>query len=245
MAHSRRVKRTIVALGGGGFLTRGAFSPLDRYVLDAARCVRPKVCFLATASRDPAQKVRRFHRVFREVDCVPAHLDVFDLPAVDLGAFLAEQDVVYVSGGNTRNMLLLWRAWDVDRALVAAYERGTVLAGISAGALCWFREGITDSYPGRRLGKLRCLGLIDASFTPHYDAEPGRRPAFREAVARGRIGPGYAADDGAALRFENGRLREAVAEDAGKSGYRVARVGTSARERALPTRVLAGADGLG
>ena len=200
---------TIIALGGGGFTMRGAFSPLDRYVLDAARRRRPRVCFIATAGHDPAKHVRRFYRDFRDVECVPAHLDVFSVPLVGVEKFLAQQDVVYVGGGNTRNLLLLWRAWGVDRALRKAYAEGTVLAGISAGALCWFREGITDSWPGR-LAPLRSLGLIDASFSPHYDGEPQRRPTFQGLIARGRLGGGYAADDGVALRFEGAVFREAV-----------------------------------
>ena len=228
---------TIIALGGGGFTMRGAFSPLDRYVLDAARRQRPRVCFIATAGGDPGKHLRRFYRMFRQVDCVPSHLDVFALPERGVEAFLAEQDVVYVGGGNTRNLVLLWRAWGVDRALRKACAGGTVLAGISAGALCWFREGITDSWPGR-LAPLTCLGFIDASFSPHYDGEPGRRPAFQALIARGRLGPGFAADDGVALRFDGGVLREAVAEDPRKSAYRVARVGRGVRERALPTRLL-------
>jgi peptidase E len=227
---------TIIALGGGGFTMRGSFSPLDRYVLGAARRKRPRVCLIATAGGDPAKHVRHFYRTFREVDCVPSHLDVFAVPQ-DVESFLAEQDVVYVGGGNTRNLVLLWRAWGVDRALRKAYAGGTVLAGISAGALCWFREGITDSWPGR-LEPLRCLGLIDASFSPHYDGEPGRRPAFQALIARGRLRSGYAADDGVALRFEGGVFKEAVGEDPGKSAYHVARAGRGVRERALPTRLL-------
>ena len=216
---------------------RGAVSPLDRYVLAAARRKRPRVCLIATAGGDPGKHVRQFYRMFRAVECVPAHLDAFALPDQGVEAFLAAQDVVYVGGGNTRNLLLLWRAWGIDRALRKAAAGGTVLAGVSAGALCWFREGITDSWPGR-LAPLRCLGFIDASFSPHYDGEPGRRPAFQALVARGRLRSGYAADDGVALRFEGGAFREAVTEDAGKSAYRVTRAGRGVRERALPTRLL-------
>jgi peptidase E len=228
---------TIIAMGGGGFTMRGSLSPLDRYVLGAARRKRPRVCLIATAGGDPAKHVRHFYRAFRDVDCVPAHLDVFALPVQGVDAFLEAQDVVYVGGGNTRNLLLLWHAWGVDRALRKACASGTVLAGVSAGALCWFREGITDSWPGK-LAPLSCLGFIDASFSPHYDGEPGRRPAFHALIARARLRSGYAADDGVALRFESGVFREAVAEDAGKSAYHVARAGRGVRERALPTRLI-------
>jgi dipeptidase E len=226
-----------VALGGGGFTRVGRVSALDRYVLSFARRASPRVCFVPTAGADPAGKVRRFYRAFGAVDCVPSHLDLFRQTVTDVDAFLAEQDVVYVGGGNTRNLLLLWKAWGVDRALRAAHASGTVLAGVSAGALCWFRDGITDSYPGR-LAPLRCLGLIDASFAPHYDSEAGRRPAFHSLIARGRLGAGYAADDGVALRFEGGRFREAVSEAPRASAYRIAPAQRGVRERALPTRVL-------
>ncbi len=228
---------TIIAIGGGGFMMRGVLSPLHRYVLAAARRKRPRVCFIGSAAGDPGKYVRRFYRAFGDVRCVASHLDVFSVPLQGVEAFLAEQDVVYVGGGNTRNLLLLWRAWGIDRALRKAYADGTVLAGVSAGALCWFREGTTDSWPGR-LEPLRCLGLVDASFSPHYDAEPGRRPTFQRLIARGRLGAGYAADDGVGLRFEGGTFREAVAEERGKSGYHVARTATGVHERVLPTRLL-------
>jgi dipeptidase E len=212
-------------------------TPLDRYVLEVAGKPRPKVCFVPTASSDPLGALQRFYRVFGELDCELSYVDVFRQTVDDLDGFLAGQDVVYVGGGNTRNLLLLWEAWGVDLALRFAHERGTVLAGVSAGALCWFREGITDSYPGR-LAPLRCLGLIDASFSPHYDGEPGRRPAFHELIARGELVDGFACDDGAALRFDGGVLREAIAEEAGKFAYRVSRVGGEAREAVLAVRLL-------
>ncbi|GAC1572434.1 MAG: Type 1 glutamine amidotransferase-like domain-containing protein [Candidatus Elarobacter sp.] len=232
-----RSRGTIVALGGGGFITSGAGSPLDRYVLAAARRPNPRVCFIPTASADPAAKVRHFYRAFRAVTCRPSHLDLFRQTVVDVDAYLREQDVIYVGGGNTRNLLLLWKAWRVDRALRAAHAGGAVLAGVSAGALCWFRDGITDSYPAR-LAPIRALGLIDRSFAPHYDSEEQRRPVFHGLIARGRLGSGYAAEDGVALRFERGVLREAVTEIAGKRAYRVARVAQGVREDALETRLL-------
>jgi dipeptidase E len=230
-------RRTIVALGGRGFTHLGQASAIDRYVLSLARATTPKICFIPTASNDPAAKVRRFYRAFRNLDCVPSHLDLFRQTIVDVAAYLREQDVVYVGGGNTRNLLALWKLWGVDCALKAAYANGTVLAGVSAGALCWFREGVTDSFPGR-LEPLRCLGLIDASFAPHYDGEAERRPAFQALIARGRLRSGYAADDGVALRFEGGAFREAVSDVPGASAYRVVRAVRGARERALPTRLL-------
>ena len=228
---------TIIAMGGGGFSMRDVITPLDRFVLELTGKTRPKVCFVPTASGDPFGSLQRFHQIFGGLDCGLSYVDVFRQAVDDLESFLADQDVVYVGGGNTRNMLLLWEAWGVDRALRFAYERGTLLAGVSAGALCWFREGVTDSFPGR-LVPLRCLGLLDGSFSPHYDVEPGRRPAFQQLIARGELANGYAADDGAALLFEGGVLREAVTEEPGTFAYRVSRAGDAVHEEALPTRLL-------
>ncbi|MDB5071110.1 MAG: putative peptidase [Candidatus Eremiobacteraeota bacterium] len=224
-------------MGGGGFAMRDVLTPLDRFVLELTGKPRPNVCFVPTASGDPFGSLQRFHQIFAGLEFGLSYVDVFRQAVDDLESFLANQDVVYVGGGNTRNMLLLWEAWGVDRALRFAYERGTILAGVSAGALCWFREGITDSYPGR-LVPLQCLGLLDGSFSPHYDVEPGRRPAFQQLIARGELANGYAADDGAALRFEGGVLREAITEEPGKLAYRVSRAGDAAREEPLPTRLL-------
>jgi peptidase E len=182
--------------------------------------------------------MRRFRRAFAALRCEVATLDLFDPTRdPDVAAFLGAQDVVWVGGGNTRNMLLLWNAWGVDSALRSAYENGTVLAGVSAGALCWFEAGVTDSYP-RSLATLNALGWLRGSFTPHYDSEPGRRPLFAELIGSGQLPAGVAADDFVALRFENERLREAVTAVAGKSAYRVRATARGVREARIPTRSL-------
>ena len=237
-------QRTIVAIGGRGFTHVGRVSAVERYVLSFARTARPKVCFIPTASNDPAARVRRFYRAFRSVDCEPSHLDLFRQTVVDVDAFLASQDVVYVGGGNTRNLLLLWKAWGVNRALYRAYRGGTVMAGVSAGALCWFREGVTDSYAGK-LAPLRALGWLGGSFVPHYDSEPERRPTYRRLVARGRLRAGFAADDGVALRFADEHFVEAVSDVTGAGAYRMTRVLRGARERTLPVRLLSPEESLG
>jgi peptidase E len=232
------VQRTIIAIGGGGFSRSGAAGPLERYVLRASGKRVPRVCYVPTASSDPARAMRRFRRAFSALRCEVATLDLFDPTRdPDIDAFLRAQDVIWVGGGNTRNMLLLWNAWGVDSALRSAYENGTVLAGVSAGALCWFEAGVTDSYP-RSLATLNALGWLRGSFTPHYDSEPGRRPLFHELVGSGQLPAGHAADDFVALRFENEHLREAVTAVAGKSAYRVSATARGVREARVPTRSL-------
>ena len=121
---------------------------LDEYILEQANQPHPSVCFLPTASGDSPEYVVKFYAAFTKLDCQPIHLSLFRLPTADLAGFLLSQDVIYVGGGNTRSMLALWRGWGLNRILRKALENGVVLAGISAGAICWFEQGITDSVPG-------------------------------------------------------------------------------------------------
>jgi len=152
--------------------------------------------------------------------------------------FLLAQDVIYVGGGNTANMVAIWRLHGVDVILREAWERGVVLAGLSAGGLCWFEQGSTDSF-GPGLAALDgLLGFLPGAFCPHYDGEAMRRPRLHELIASGSLGPTYACDDGAAVVFHGTKLHEAIAEREGATAYRVERLGGTVRETALPTRLL-------
>lgn len=212
--------RHIVAFGGGGFSDAREVTPLDRYALSLAGSRRPRVCFVPTASGDATPYIERFYAAFTRLECEPSHLSLFQPPYPSLPADLASKDVVYVGGGSTANMLAVWRLHGVDDALRTAWEDGVVLCGISAGSMCWFEGGITDSF-----GDLRPftngLGLLGGSNCPHYDAEPDRRPAFHRAIAVGELSAGYAADDGVALHFVASEFVEAVAERENVAAYRV------------------------
>ncbi len=199
-----------IALLGGGFST-DEDGVLDDWLLGHARSARPKVCFVPTASGDAPGYVERFLAAFGPRACEPSVLPLFQRESDDEGlrAFLLAQDVVYVGGGNTANLLAVWRAHGVDRLLREAHERGTLLCGISAGANCWAESSLTDSY-GPLTHLPDGLGLLPGSVCPHYDGEPGRRPVYRSAVAAGTLPPGWALDDGAAALFTDGRLTEAV-----------------------------------
>jgi peptidase E len=205
------MSRQIIAMGGGGFSMEPANLALDRYVVQhaATRNGRPKVCFLPTASGDAESYILHFYEAFTSLDCIPSSLSLFRLPTGDLEDYILEKDVLYVGGGNTRSMLALWRDWGLDRLLRLAFEQGILLAGISAGANCWFTQCSTDSIPGK-LTVLDCLGYLPGSFCPHYDGETERRPSFQRMVAGGEILPGWASDDGAALHFVDGQLLHAV-----------------------------------
>jgi peptidase E len=223
-------ERHIVGLGGGGFSDGG--DALDEFVLGLAGTGRPRACFLPTAAADSAEYVVRFYEAFRE-RAEPSHLELFGRPRRDIRDFLLGQDVVYVGGGNTANMLAIWRVHGVDAVLREAWERGIVLAGISAGSICWFEAGVTDSF-GEELAPLSCLGFLPGSNCPHYDSEPQRRPTYRRLVDAGRLPRGLAAEDGVGLHFVDTELTEAVSARPNARAFRV----EPGVEEALPVRRL-------
>jgi dipeptidase E len=216
----------IVAMGGGGFLMEPNNTLLDDFVLSLSRRQPARVCFVPTARADSASCVARFYRAFAGRS-IPTDVTLFDTTALprhpaqtgDLMGLLADQDVIYVSGGNTANLLAMWRAHGIDSILRAVWLKGAVLAGVSAGMLCWFRGGVTDSF-GSLAALNDGLGLIDATACPHYDGEVERRPTYHRLVSGGLPG-GFAADDGAALHFRGPELVEVVSSRPGAGAYRV------------------------
>ena len=218
-------------MGGGGFMAERE-SLLDDFMLSLSGAARPRVCLLPTASGDCDRGIAAFFESFGHRECAPSCLRLFGTPERP-AEHLASQDVIYVSGGNTANALTLWRLHGVDEALRNAWERGAVLGGVSAGANCWFRCSVTDSF-GPALGPLQDgLGLLDGSFCPHYDGEELRRPVYRELVDGG-FPAGYAADDDAAFHFAGTGLQEVVSSRSGANGYRV----DAGRETPIAPRLL-------
>ena len=200
----------IIAMGGGGFSMEPENPALDRYVCQATGKERPRVCYLAQAGAENYQFMLRFYRAFTELDARPSDLSLFQPHTADLAGFLLAQDAIYVGGGNTKSMLALWQEWGVDVILRRAWEQGIVLAGISAGAICWFAEGLTDSIPGDYTS-LPCLGFLPMSCSPHFDGEEKRRPTYHRLVGSGQIKAGYGVDDYAALHFVGETLARVVA----------------------------------
>ena len=221
--------RRIIPCGG-----RELFFPqLVDYVLSFARRPRPKVLFLPTASGDSADYLLTFYQQLAGRDLVLDHLLLFDRTVDDLDALIREQDVIVVGGGNTANMLAIWRVHGVDLALRAAYDAGTVLTGWSAGCICWFEGGTTDSFT-TELGALRDgLGYLTGSATPHYDSEERRAMVYAREIAAG-LPAGIALDDGVAASYADERLIEVVS---GRPDGRAFRV-DGAGEHPLPVRVL-------
>lgn len=212
--------KQIIALGGGGFSMEPENPLLDRYILEQTQAQRPKICFVGTASGDSAGYIERFYNAYEKLACEPSHLSLFKLPEGNLEEFVLGKDIIYVGGGNTRSMLALWREWGMDDILRKAYDRGIVLAGLSAGSICWFEQGVTDSVTGH-LGPIQGLGLIPGSHCPHYDGEEERRPAYHALLKVGKLAPGIAAEDGVALHYRDGELHDVVSSRPKTQAYRV------------------------
>ena len=230
-------QKQVIAMGGGGFSMEPENPLLDAYILAQARKKTPSVCFFPHATDDATRYCFNFYKAFSRFDARLRTLSLFTPHTADLESFLLEQDVIYVGGGNTRSMVALWREWGLDRILRTAYEEGVVLAGISAGANCWFEQCSTDSIPGK-LSVMDGLGIIGGSFCPHYDGEVNRRPTLHAFIASGSIKAGWAADDGAAVHFIDGEYSAAVSSRPAASAYRLSRSGDAAAEEALPTQFL-------
>jgi dipeptidase E len=237
----------ILAIGGGRQPRDPAASALlDDFMLSLSRRTPARVCLIPTASGDSVAYIAQFYRAFSG-RCIPTDLTLTDSPVLprrpvstrDLAAFVAEQDVFYVGGGNTLHLLALWRAHGLDRLLRDAWRSGAVLAGVSAGMNCWFEACITDSFG--EVEPLRDgLGFLQGTACPHYDGEAQRRPTLHDALLQG-LPPAYAAEDSAALHFVGENLVEAVASYPDARAYRVGVHEGRVVEEPIPTRFLGSA----
>ena len=221
----------IVAIGGAAFSAEPLNLALDKYILDHTGKSRPKVLLIPTARGDDAEYVAKFYAAYAALDAKPAHLPFFHRTP-DLRSLVLTQDVVFVGGGNTRSMLAVWREWGLPEILAEASESGIVLAGVSAGAICWFEQGVTDSWSDR-LRPLECMGWLPGSCCPHYDGEVERRPAYQSLMLGGQIQPGYAIEDGVAIHFKNGKVERVVSKKSGSRAYYVSIVNGKVIEKPL------------
>src|SRR3954468_2007093 len=202
-------------MGGGGVSMEAEPSVLDDYVLSLAPAREPRICLLPTAGGDSEEQIRRFRIAFGDRLCEPSVVSLFrlELEPLTLREHLLAQDVIYVGGDPMINLLALWRAHGIDAILREAWQAGIVLAGLSAGAMCWFEAGITKGMTlPRRVAR---LGSRPGSASVPCDGEPDRRPAYLAAVAAGALPAGYGIDDGVALLFPGTRLAEVVAAPPG------------------------------
>lgn len=220
----------IIAIGGAGFSSGAPL--MENYLLAQTAQTTPAVSFVPTASGDSDSYIARFYETFAPLPCRPSVLKLFRR-TTDLRKYLLAQDLIFVGGGNTKSMLAVWRDWDIPALLQEAWQSGVVLAGTSAGAICWFEHGTTDSFEGALRG-LPCLGFLPGTLCPHYDAEVDRRPSLHKLLNNRDLPGGYAIDDAAALHFIGNSLHRAVASDKKSQAFSVAMQGRLVTETALP-----------
>lgn len=196
---------------------------------------RPRICYLPTASADSASGTISFFKYCAPLAVEPQVQNSFIESLSQTQGWdevLLSMDGIVVSGGNTLNQQAIWRAQGIDVVLREAWARGIVLGGASAGSLCWFDEGTTDSRP-KELSIVKCLGFIKGSHSPHYDAEAGRRPLYHRLIESGRMQPGYACDNDAGIYFEGTEVRRVLSARDGAKVYFVSASGGKVTEKVL------------
>ena len=224
-----------ILIAGGGFNT-----PFIRYMAELTGKPRPRICYLPTASADrPDGSITWFR------NCAPLNVEPFvqesfiasTRQALGWDEVLLSMDAIVASGGNTLNQQAIWKAQGIDQVLREAWDRGIVLGGASAGSLCWFEEGTTDSRP-KVLTTVKCLGFLKGSHSPHYDAEADRRPTYHRLIGSGEMLPGYACDNNAGIYFEDNEVRRVVATREGAKVYYVSVSGGQVVERQMEPEMI-------
>lgn len=238
---------TILATSGGfrrGERTDVAFAPLVLHAVELSGATgrRPRLCHVGTAMGDQRWWNAAVDEAGRAAGIDVVHLNLFTMPPVDdVAGLVLDQDVVWVGGGSVANLLAVWAVHDIGSVMRRAWEAGVVLAGVSAGSLCWHVGGTTDSFGPELRPVTNGLGFLPYANGVHYDSEARRRPLFERLVADGTLPDGYATDDGVGLVYRGTELEEAVTEVAGKGAYAVRREGDRAVEERIEPRVLPGA----
>jgi peptidase E len=233
-------RRHVLAVGGGMLMPRDAVPLQVKHAMKLAGQHRPKMCLINTATGDDPSATLRLYDRLAEVPAQVRHLALFPMPNVtDPEDLLMSQDIIFVGGGSVANMMAVWRVHRIDEIMRKAWQSGIVLAGSSAGGICWFEGGTTDSFGVKLRPFTDGLGMLPGSFCPHYNSEPGRRPLYRRLVADGALPGGLACDDGTAAHFTDETLTEMVADRPEAKAYRVTPDGAGgATETPLATRFL-------
>ena len=209
--------KNIIAIGGGGFGRGIGCRAIEQYILNQSQAKCPRVCFIPTATGDDDQYKVNFYATFTKLNCLPTHLDLFKRTP-DLKTLISTQDIIFVGGGNTMSMLGVWKQWGLDKILRQAYNKGTVMSGVSAGAICWFEKGITDSWENS-LNVMDCLSFVEGACCPHYDEEIERRPSLHKLILSKTINSCHAIDGGCALHLIDGKPFKSIAFARRKNSY--------------------------
>ena len=213
------MNKHILAIGGGGFGRSSSSCLIEKYILSLSNNASPRICFLPTASGDDDTYIVRFYSVFSRLSCIPSHIEFFKR-TIDIKEHIMNQDVVFVGGGNTKSMLAIWSDWGMDNILKQAYKQGIVMSGVSAGAICWFSTGITDSWDNK-LNILPCLNFIKGTCCPHYDEEPERIPFVKKILHEKKVNNCLSIEGGSAMHFVDGKPFKNISFKENKMSYSV------------------------
>ena len=226
------VDRNIIAIGGGGFGRSLGNLKIEKHIISLARNDNPNVCFIPTATGDNDAYKVNFYSVFTQLGCNATHVDFFKR-TIDLESHIANQDIIFVGGGNTKSMLAVWKDWGLDVILKEAYLNGVIMCGVSAGAICWFEKGISDSW-AHDLAIIDCLGFVEGVCCPHYDEEPERKPSLSKFISNGEISDCFAIDGGCALHLKNDQVFKSISFKNGKNSFLVKNEEGRITETSLP-----------
>jgi peptidase E len=232
-AEPRATRKILIA--GGGFRTK-----FIGYMAQLTGKARPRICYLPTASADSNESIVGFYQSCAPLNVEPFVQKMYIESLTQTQSFdevLLSMDAIVVSGGNTLNQQVIWKAHGVDAILRQAWDKGIVLGGASAGSLCWFEEGTTDSRP-KALSIVQCMGFLKGSHSPHYDAEAGRRPLYQKLISAGEMKPGYACDNDAGIYFEDNAVKRVVSTRDGAKAYYVSVVNGAVAERVLQPELI-------
>ena len=210
-----KIKKKIIAIGGGGF-THHSDESLDQFVLDQSKKINNKIGFLATASKDDKEKISSFYKRFGNIESELSHFNL-TLDVDGFSEWILEKDIIYIGGGNTVFMLEIWRKYKLEQIFKNAYEKGIILSGVSAGAVCWFDWILSDSV-GPGFNPLRGINLISGSCTPH-SSNIKRINQFESDIKDSKLPNGIAIDDGVAVVFIDGKPTEVYSSRKNHKAY--------------------------
>ena len=223
--------KNIVAIGGGGFGRSLGSLEIEKYIISLTSNKRAKICFIPTASGDSSLYKLNFYRAFSQLDCITSHIDFFSRTE-NLEKKVLSQDIIYVGGGNTKSMLAVWKEWNLHKVLHDAYEQGIVLSGVSAGAICWFDKGITDSF-AEELTIIDCLGMVNGIACPHFDEEKEREPYVNDVINKEIIKSCICIEGNCALHIKNDFEYFSIDFGGGKKCYKVSKEGNNLKKETI------------
>ncbi len=223
--------RQIIAIGGGGFGRHPGVGTIEKYILQQSDKEKPNICFIPTATGDSDSYKVSYYETLNKLNCNPTHLDFFKRTP-NLEELIKNQDIIFVGGGNTKSMLSVWKDWGLDIILKEAYMEGTIMSGVSAGAICWFEKGVTDSWADK-LNIMECLSFTKGNCCPHYDEESERKPSLSKFINEDLLRDCYAIDGGCALHVKNDELYKAISFVDEKNSFLVKKENGEIKEEPL------------